>query len=205
MPPARNGPVRERLLHAAMELFATRGYAATSIREIVGAVGVTKPVLYYHFQSKEGLYLALVEELRRAVEGTLAGSLSGPGTARERLVRLFGAMFGLFEAHQSSVRFVNAAYWGPGEGAPAVDFEVIHHRFVSTVERVVAQGMAAGEFRRARTHDAAHALLAVVSYCMDLSLAYPALSPGWAGVLRMLDLVFAGIAPGKPARRRTSP
>jgi len=205
MPPARNGPVRERLLQAAMQLFATRGYAATSIREIVEAVGVTKPVLYYHFQSKEGVYLALVEELRRAVEGTLSASLACPGTARERLERLFGDMFRLFEAHQASVRFLNAAYWGPGEGAPAVDFEAIHHRFVSTVEQLVVQGMAAGQLRRGRASDAAHALLAVVSYCMDLSLAYPALSPGWAGVLRMLDLVFAGIAPGKPARRRTSP
>ena len=205
MPPARNGPVRERLLHAAMELFATRGYAATSIREIVKVAGVTKPVLYYHFQSKEGLYLALVEELRGVVESTLAESVATPGSARERLERLFAAMFGLFEAHRSSVRFLNAAYWGPGEGAPAVDFEVIHRRLVSTVERVVAQGMAAGEFRRARVPDATHAFLAVISYCMDLALAYPALSPGKAGLLRILDLVFAGLAPHKPARRRTSP
>ena len=205
MPPARNGPVRERLLHAAMELFATRGYAATSIREIVEAAGVTKPALYYHFHSKEGLYLALVEELRGAVESTLDKSVAAPGTARERLERLFGAMFGLFEAHQSSARFVNAAYWGPGQGAPAVDFEAIHRRFFSTVERVVAQGIAAGELRRARVPDVAHALLAVISYSMDLALAYPALSPGKAGLLRILDLVFAGLAPHKPGRRRTSP
>jgi TetR/AcrR family transcriptional regulator len=204
-PQDTTGSVRDRLLHAAMELFATRGYAATSIRELVGAAGVTKPVLYYHFQSKEGLYLALVEALRVAMESTLAVSAAAPGTSRQRLERLFGAMFALFEEHQASVRFLNAAYWGPAQGAPAVDFQAMHLQFVSTIERVVAEGVAAGEFRRVRARDAAAALLAVVSYSMDLSLAHPELGPGRAGVLRMLRLVFAGIAPQQPARRRTSP
>ncbi len=49
--------VRQRLLRAASDLFAQKGYAATTVREIVAAVGVTKPVLYYYFGSKEGLYL----------------------------------------------------------------------------------------------------------------------------------------------------
>jgi AcrR family transcriptional regulator len=53
---------RHRLLVAATRLFARTGYAATSVREIVEAAGVTKPVLYYYFQSKEGLYLAILEE-----------------------------------------------------------------------------------------------------------------------------------------------
>ncbi len=44
----------------AARLFATRGYDATSVREIVAAAGVTKPTLYYHFGSKEGLAQALL-------------------------------------------------------------------------------------------------------------------------------------------------
>ena len=48
---------RERLLETASHLFAEKGYASTSVREIVARAGVSKPVLYYYFQSKEGLLL----------------------------------------------------------------------------------------------------------------------------------------------------
>ena len=52
--------VRERLLTGATELFTRKGYAATTVREIVAAAGVTKPVLYYYFRNKEGIYLELI-------------------------------------------------------------------------------------------------------------------------------------------------
>ena len=54
--------VRERLLVSASRLFAQKGYAGTTVREIVDAAGVTKPVLYYYFGNKEGIYLALMKE-----------------------------------------------------------------------------------------------------------------------------------------------
>jgi TetR/AcrR family transcriptional regulator len=201
----RNCPVRDRLLHAAMELFASRGYAATSIREIVEAAGVTKPVLYYHFQSKEGLFLALFDALQVTVEDKLSRSLALPGKARERIGRLFDAFFALFEEHRASVRFMNAAYWGPAEGVPAIDLSGLHLKFVTTLERMVAEGVAAGELGRARVADVAHTLLAVLSYSMDLALAHPEASPGRAGLHRALDLVFTGIASPSAFRRRSSP
>lgn len=52
---------QQRLLDAAMLLFSRKGYAATSVRELVEQAGVTKPVLYYYFRNKAGLYLALIQ------------------------------------------------------------------------------------------------------------------------------------------------
>jgi TetR/AcrR family transcriptional regulator len=60
---------RERLLETAIGMFAEKGYAGTSVREIVEQAGVSKPVLYYYFNSKEGLFLAildLAENLQKA-------------------------------------------------------------------------------------------------------------------------------------------
>ena len=51
---------RQRLLNSAAELFNSKGYAATTVREIVKAAGVTKPVLYYYFRNKEGIFLELM-------------------------------------------------------------------------------------------------------------------------------------------------
>ena len=49
---------------AATELFARRGYAATTVEGIARAAGVTKPMLYRHFESKQDLCIALLDRHR---------------------------------------------------------------------------------------------------------------------------------------------
>jgi len=52
---------RAQLLDAASEVFTTRGYHAAAMDDIADAAGVSKPVLYQHFESKLDLYLALLD------------------------------------------------------------------------------------------------------------------------------------------------
>ena len=56
-----DGNTRSQILRAALKKFAHAGYAGTSVQDIVDAACVTKPALYYHFQSKAGLYQALID------------------------------------------------------------------------------------------------------------------------------------------------
>ena len=58
--PAEDG-ARKRLMVSAIGLFAEKGYASTSVREIVARAGVTKPVLYYYFKNKEGLLRSILD------------------------------------------------------------------------------------------------------------------------------------------------
>jgi AcrR family transcriptional regulator len=51
---------RESILRAAGPLFARSGYAGTRLDDVAAAAGVTKPILYRHFGSKKGLYMALL-------------------------------------------------------------------------------------------------------------------------------------------------
>ena len=53
----------ERILDAAEDLFAERGYAATSLGDVADRVGIRSPSLYNHFRNKEALYGAVVERL----------------------------------------------------------------------------------------------------------------------------------------------
>ncbi len=55
--------VREAIFKSAIELFARRGYYATTIRDIVEKAGVTQPMVYYYFGSKEQLFISCVKEL----------------------------------------------------------------------------------------------------------------------------------------------
>ena len=51
---------REQLLAVALDVFAREGYHQTSMNDVAEAAGITKPVLYQHFESKRELYLALI-------------------------------------------------------------------------------------------------------------------------------------------------
>ena len=61
---------QEKVLDAAVELFSSNGYNATSIRDIAARVGMTISNIYYYYGSKEGLLIAILERVsRRIVEG----------------------------------------------------------------------------------------------------------------------------------------
>jgi AcrR family transcriptional regulator len=72
---------REQLLDVGRALFAVKGFDGTSIEEIAAQAGVSKPVVYEHFGSKEGLYALVVERAVRRMLDKITGALSG-GSAR---------------------------------------------------------------------------------------------------------------------------
>ena len=83
---------RQQLLDVARDVFAERGFHATSMDEIAEAAGVTKPVLYQHFPSKRALYVELLtdtgDQLLRALTAATRNVERGRGPRRERLPRL---------------------------------------------------------------------------------------------------------------------
>lgn len=84
--PDRGG--RERLLAAAVELFAERGYAATGIAELCARAGVAKTALYWHFQSKEGLLAAVIETVGTTWIERIQQAAYLEGDPEQRITRL---------------------------------------------------------------------------------------------------------------------
>jgi AcrR family transcriptional regulator len=72
LPAPQDGTTRERILEAALDLFARQGFAGTSVRQLARAVGLRESSLYNHFASKEAIYHALVDA-------------HGPASSAERL------------------------------------------------------------------------------------------------------------------------
>ncbi|WP_298175727.1 TetR/AcrR family transcriptional regulator [Saccharomonospora sp.] len=97
-PPARRKRMpraeRERqMIEVAETVFAERGYAAASMDEIAERVGVSKPMLYEYFQSKEGLLLACIQaaraELREATEKSVLGTTTAEDALHQGLLAFF--------------------------------------------------------------------------------------------------------------------
>src|SRR5206468_12644250 len=88
---------RERVVEAALEAFASRGYEAVSMGEIAAAAGVARTVLYDHFDSKKALYLALLEEQNAQLVAHVAERITGAGDTRARMRATIDAFFGFAE------------------------------------------------------------------------------------------------------------
>src|SRR5246127_4019700 len=61
-PQARSEATRQKILDAAIDLFSEVGYAAAGLGEIIERAGMTKGALYHHFDSKDALATAIIEQ-----------------------------------------------------------------------------------------------------------------------------------------------
>lgn len=82
---------REQLLGVGREVFAERGYEATSVQEIADRGGVSKPVVYEHFGGKDGLYAVVVDREVTELTARMAEAMedAGPRQAGEQAAMAF--------------------------------------------------------------------------------------------------------------------
>ncbi|HEV3045908.1 MAG TPA: TetR/AcrR family transcriptional regulator [Solirubrobacteraceae bacterium] len=97
---------RELIEAAASELFAKRGYIATSIDEIARRSGVTAPVVYDHFASKLELHRRLLERHFADLRALWREQLAGEEPAEQRIPRAIDAWFAYVEQHPYAWRML---------------------------------------------------------------------------------------------------
>jgi len=211
--PAPEGSVRQRLLGGATELFTQKGYAATTVREIVASAGVTKPALYYYFRNKEGIYLELMRNTFAKLDALLDAFLEEKGSATDKLLRLSDRAFSLFLENIKVVRVMYSIYYGPHQGAPFFDFDAYHLKFQQAIRRLLDEGIRQGEFRKGNSEEMTWAILGAVSVATQVHHGHPEMAIGREGLARILKLILQGISAvdarsttisAKPAWRKLS-
>ena len=75
---------REQLLAVALSTFAGAGYHETSMNDVADAAGVTKPVLYQHFESKRDLYQALLDDVGHRLVTAVTSATADAENGRQR-------------------------------------------------------------------------------------------------------------------------
>jgi AcrR family transcriptional regulator len=146
--PDKQGAKR-MLLEAGITLFAEKGYASTSVREIVARAGVSKPVLYYYFENKEGIFRAILDWAAKQQEAILSQVLEKPGTVLQRLIHLCRLIYQGVMENQNLFKMIHNLVFGPPQGVPQYDFERYHRRMVHAIKAIYLDGLAKDEVKEA--------------------------------------------------------
>jgi len=167
--------VRDRLLGAALQLFARKGFESASVRELTEAAKVTRPTLYYHFGSKEGLYLELVERLCATVEDSILRSLVPQGTARVRLRSFVLKILDSIIEDAGNQRFFFVISLDPRRTNLSSFHERTRNFIAAVVELLLEEGVEKGEFDTEDVQWITKVILALVDSFIynQIFLAYP--------------------------------
>ena len=97
---------REQILDVALQVFAGAGFHGASMNDVADAVGVTKPVLYQHFDSKRDLYQALIDEVGSRLLANIAKAAAEATDGKSQTELGFQAYFRWVAADHDSFRFL---------------------------------------------------------------------------------------------------
>lgn len=195
------GGGKERLLAAAVRLFAVKGYAVTSVRDILREAALTAPVLYYHFGNKEGLFLALVRDGVKKIEAARLQAYQDTSSPVERIRRFCLANVAVRREFADLTWVVEAILSGPPEAAPAFDFRGVFARMFRQLEDIVKEGIASGELRPCNPTHATLALLGFMEVASRPRLTQFAGLADDEHVEGMLAVILDGLAAVHPSPR----
>jgi AcrR family transcriptional regulator len=146
-----------QLLDVAEDLFTTRGYDQVSVEDLARAAGVSRPVVYQHFGSKEGIFLACAERARADFEDELAAAHASSGGDLATFVERGGnLLFDLLEHRPSRWALLFSGAVGES-GDLATELSRLRFR---TVDRL---GSLAGEYAPGLAAEELHAFANAVS------------------------------------------
>lgn len=97
---------RRQLFDVALSLFAAHGYPATTMDDIAEAAGVTKPLVYQHFESKRALYLELMDVFSTVLVTRIVKATAGAQGPRQQVELGFAAYFELMVDNEPAFRLL---------------------------------------------------------------------------------------------------
>lgn len=187
------GGLREQIREQATRLFALRGFAGTSMRDLVEACQCTKAACYYYFPSKEALYRDVVEHHSARIDTLLRATLGEEGSIRERLHAGLDSVIDYAQSQPLAMRLMQRLELSPEDTAPVLDSCVSRETHLMMISELVARGAASGEFRADIDKvEGAIVLAGAIQYQFDSSIA----SETWdrQRMHNTIDLVLDGIA-----------
>lgn len=192
----RGGDKRDRILDAAVRVFARKGFHATRVSEVAKAAGVADGTIYLYFDSKDHLLVSLFEHRIERLLAYLETELPRAPSASHRLQRIIELQLGLLEGERDLAEVVTVIFRQSNSlmkeyGAPKFT------AYLDAIARVIADGQESGELREDVTpHVAARAIFGALD---AIAMTWALGKAEHGGLLRasgqLVEMILRGLTP----------
>ena len=199
--PARGGDKRERILDAAVRVFAKKGFHATRVSEVAKAAGVADGTIYLYFKSKDELLVSLFEDRVQRLLAFLQRELPATQGAAGKLRRIIELQLGLMEGERDLAEVVTVIVRQSTKlmkeyAAPKFN------AYLDAIAGVVQDGQSSGELRAdVSPHVAARAIFGALD---GITMTWALGRADRGGLVRassqLAEMVLLGLAPQPDAR-----
>lgn len=203
--PVQRNPdrTRRRILQAAIRLFATHGFHAVSVDQIVGRARVNKRMVYHYFGSKDALFEAALSEVYQRIESIEFHAVERGRSPREKLSRLLESYFEFLDEEPEFTRLLQWENLEKGRHLTKENHLLTKNPFLERFRTIVENGVETGEFRP--DLDVTHLMIHFIGLCFIYHSNRFSLSQSLGmdlgnakvkerGLNQVLRLVFDGIA-----------
>lgn len=152
-----------RIERVARRVFARNGFDGASIRQIVTEARVTKPVLYYYFKNKRGLFLDLLEEAVAPLCDELEQVARGDGTPRDRMTQIIATVHRFVQERPDEFRLLHRAV-ERREPEVQVLAQKYFRRNFRAISGVLQEGVNRGDFRPVNVPQTTFSIIAILVY-----------------------------------------
>ena len=134
---------KRKIFETSMDLFAKKGYDATSIEEITSVVGVAKGTLYYHFSSKEEIFNFLVEEGMKLLKNSIDIKTSKLTSNLDKLRAIVLIQIKIIVKYENFISLLLSQIWG--QEPRNLKCRSYVFEYINMIEEIIKQGMEKGE------------------------------------------------------------
>jgi AcrR family transcriptional regulator len=181
----------EQMLAVAGEVFAERGFHASSMDEIAERADISKPMLYAYFSSKEGLYSAYMERVSADLLGAMDAVVDMSLSPRDQVLESMTAFLGFVEEHREGWAVLQAEMV-TGGGRAAADVARMRKAIIARMAALLALHLEP-ELADALAHGFIGAGESLATWWLDhpevtrAEMAARIMEVGWIGVGGVLD------------------
>lgn len=130
---------KRKIFETSMQLFAQKGYDATSVEEITATVGVAKGTLYYHFSSKEEIFQFLIEEGVKLLKNSITIKTASLTNSLDKIRAIVLIEIKVLVKYENFMTIILSEIWGTGARSKMCRNYVFD--YIQMIQEIVEEGI----------------------------------------------------------------
>jgi len=152
----------DKIINAAQKVFSRFGYNGAGVAEICDEAGISKGAFYHHFESKQALFLRLLQDWLSGLDDHFNKIRATSANPRETMLRMAGSIHIIFEAADGRLpMFVE--YWSQASRDPLIWQATIepYHRYINLIAELLQEMANAGKIKLSDANSQARVIVSV--------------------------------------------